>query len=507
MKSPDTLDPPPPDEARLEATNPEPAHASESNRVGTITYTKAGLLAVFFYLLWGDFCFSLMETVMPSLLPPRLAQLGAPNWTVGLIMTTIPNLMTLIVNPIVSFRSDRFRSRWGRRIPFLAVASPFVALFLVLLGFSEPISHTLHQVALGGRFSQMTVLLAVICVLMILFQMFNAVIQSIYYYLFNDVIPSALLARVMSLFRIVGSTAGVFYSWFIFPFSENHLMQIFLGGGLLYLLGFGLMCARVKEGDYPPPPPSLGHQRGILAAIETYVAECFTHRFYWFIFLANAFWAMTWASGAFGLAGALQYMGFDRTYLGHLGAATGVTAIILLLPGGYLADRFHPLRIMLLGIFCGWCMGPLWIAFFFFRHSFSLHTAEMINIVLSLVSLPIGMLASAGEIALFMRILPRDRYGQFCSANALIRSSALIFGGIACGVMLDLAKRLSADPNDCYRFLPVWNWVFGTGYVFFYYLVFREWRRLGGASGFVPPNATPPRFITRLFHRGSKATE
>ena len=478
---------------------------NDSSRVDTLVYTKAGLVAVFFYLLWGDFCFSLMETVMPSLLPVRLGDLGASNWMIGLIMTTIPNLMTLVVNPTVSFRSDRFRSRWGRRIPFLAIASPFVALFLILLAFAEPISHVLQHYALGNRFSQLSILLGTVCVMMVLFQFFNAIIQPIYYYLFNDVIPAPLLARVVSLFRIVGSTAGIFYSWFIFPYSQDHMPQIFIGAGLLYLFGFGIMCARVKEGEYPPPPENTGNNRGFLAAAETYVVECFTHRFYWFIFLANVCWAMTWASGPFGLRANLQYLGFDRPYLGHLGAITGVVGTMLLYPGGMLADRFHPLRVMVLGIFLGWCMSPFWISLYLFRHSMSLQTAQTINVVLSFVSLPIGMLSAAGEMAVFMRILPKDRYGQFCSANALIRSIALIIGGVACGSLLDLAKGFTPDPNNCYRLLPIWNCVFGAGYVFFYYLVYREWRKLGGVDGFNPPSAEAPAWVLRLFRRTFRA--
>ncbi len=476
-------------------------------KVGTLAYTRASIVALFFYLLWGDFCFSLMETVMPSLLPIRLAQLSAPNWMVGLIITTIPNLMTLMVNPVVSFRSDRFRSRWGRRIPFLAIASPFVVVFLILLGMSEPISHALQHYALGSKFAPLTVLLGVICVLMVLFQMFNAVIQSIYYYLFNDVVPSEMLARMMTLFRIVGTLAGSIYSWFVFPYSEGHLGEIFIGAGLIYLIGFGIMCAGVKEGKYPPPPENVGNQHGVLAAVETYAAECFTHRFYWFIFLANACWAMTWASGPFSQPAALQYMGFDRLFTGHLGTITGIAGMILLFPGGILADRFHPLRIMLLGLFCILCIDPLWITFYFFRHSLSLHTAQVINISLSVVSVPLGTLSAAGEIALFMRILPKERYGQFCSANALVRSLALIFGGVACGALLDAAKSLTPSPDDCYRFVPVWNFVFRCGQVFFYYLVYREWKKLGGTKSFQPPNAEAPQYLRRFFARFRGSTQ
>ena len=217
-------------------------------KVGTLAYTKAGLITAFLFLLWGDFCFTLMETVVPTLMPLKFNAAGTPNWVLGLVMATIPNIMTAGLNPLISVRSDRFRSKWGRRIPFLAGATPFLVLFLVLLGFADPIGAWVHGV-IGGRFSESTVLIATISVLLICFQFFNLFITSVYYYLFNDVVPEAYLARFMALFRVVGSLAGVAYNKFILKYADTHTDQIFIGAALLYFVAFAVMCWKVKEGN------------------------------------------------------------------------------------------------------------------------------------------------------------------------------------------------------------------------------------------------------------------
>ena len=49
---------------------------SKTYHCGTLTYTKAGLFAIFAWLLWGDFCLTLMEAVVPSVLPLKLKSLG-----------------------------------------------------------------------------------------------------------------------------------------------------------------------------------------------------------------------------------------------------------------------------------------------------------------------------------------------------------------------------------------------------------------------------------------------
>jgi L-asparagine transporter-like permease len=87
--------------------------------VGTLTYSKMGLVALFGWLLWGDFCFQMMEAVTPSIIPLKLNHLDAPNWVIGLIITTLPAGMNMAVNPWVSYTSDRHRGPRGRRIPFI----------------------------------------------------------------------------------------------------------------------------------------------------------------------------------------------------------------------------------------------------------------------------------------------------------------------------------------------------------------------------------------------------
>jgi MFS family permease len=459
-------------------------------RVGTLSYTKAGLITVFLYLLWGDFCFSLMETVVPSIMPLKLNSLGAPNWLLGLICTTVPNIMNMFGNPLISFRSDRLRSRWGRRIPFLAGATPFLVLFLIALGFSEQISRWMESTVIGGGWSHYTVILTVISVFMISFGFFNLFISSVYYYLFNDVVPHAFLARFMALFRVVGGGAGALYSFFVLKYAISHMHYIFLGAGLLYLVAFAIMCWKIKEGGYPPPEPYVGRGSGFVSALKTYASECFAHRFYWLLFLANSCYALTWVSGAYGLLTATKVMGLDLSLCGKVGGVCGVIGMAALYPAGILADRLHPLRMQLAAVTAMMCSGLLGIIFIFNCHNLDHRTIVAIWIGFSAIGLPIGVLYGASELPALMKLLPQDRFGQFCSANAMIRSIVLIFAGVSCGAFLDFTKRFGANPDDCYRFVSVWNFCAQASASLFLFLLYREWKRLGGLHGYRPPGAT-----------------
>jgi Na+/melibiose symporter-like transporter len=428
-----------------------------------------------------------METVVPSIMPLKFSAIGAPNWALGLILTTIPNLMAAFINPFVSFRSDRLRCKWGRRIPFLAGATPFLVIFLILLGYSEPIGHWLQRTILGGKTSDMAILLAVIGVFMVCFQFFNLFITSVYYYLFNDVVPQALLARFLALFRIVGGCAGAIYSYFILKYANTHMSEIFLASGVLYLVGFGMMCWKVKEGEYPPPPENVDNQNGFIAEIKTFAVECFFHRFYWFFFFANSCAAMTWVSGAYSVLVATKIVGIDLATFGKIGGTCAIISMLLLYPAGYIADRYHPLRVLRGVSIINVLLAPLSITFYFNCHRFSHETAMWIYIGFSSIGLPIATLHNASELPMFMKLLPHERYGQFCSANALVRSCALILGGFACGWFLDLVKKLNPAPEQCYRFVCVWSSLSFLGTLTFLWLLHREWQKLGGAESYEPP--------------------
>ncbi len=84
---------------------PGTADAASRMRVGTLSYTGPGLITLFVYLLWGDFCFTLMETVVPSIMRSSFTRSARPTGCLGLVLTTIPNLMNTVINPFISFRA------------------------------------------------------------------------------------------------------------------------------------------------------------------------------------------------------------------------------------------------------------------------------------------------------------------------------------------------------------------------------------------------------------------
>lgn len=470
------------------AASGAPAHKSNADRysAGTLHYTRFGLVALFGWLLWGDFCFILMETVVPSVLPLKLQSLNASNVVIGMLISTVPSLMNFMINPVVSFRSDRYRSRWGRRIPFLFWATPPLTVFLILLGYSEPIGRWLHGavVARMTAVSPEATVLTLIAVFMVGFQIFNMFISSVYYYLFNDVVPEAFLGRFVSLFRIVGAAAAAVFNFYLFPHAQTHMKEIFLGAGLIYFVAFMLLCWKVREGNYPPPPPNIDGGHGPLAAARTYLAECFTHRFYWWFFVSNAMFDVSLCVAPFILY-QQRAVGVDLEMIGKMTAWAGLLSMALLYPAGVLSDRVHPLRVMLVAVGLMAVLAPFGLIWLVIEPTPKL--ALRLTVAQVFLSLPLAVLYKASILPMYMRLLPKDRYGQFGSADAMVRSLSVVVAGPIVGLMMDLMKwRYAGDPFY-YRYAPLWTVVLLSLSFSFLWLVYRYWKRHGADHSFEPP--------------------
>lgn len=396
-------------------------------RVGTLKFTRASLAMLFVWLMWGDFCFTLLETVEPTVMPFMMDKLHASSTLIGVFLTTIPAFMNFVLNPLISVKSDRHRSKWGRRIPFLLFSAPFITLFLALTGFSPEIGAWLHAHVFSG-FSREVVALSVLGVVLVAYRFFNYFTATVFYYLFNDVVPERAMGRFTTGFRAFAVIAAFVYNWFIFKYAEEHARWIFLGVGLLYLVGFMLMCLKVKEGEYPPPTEKAGDKAGIVAEIKTYCRECFCHRFYIVWFAVYSLFCIVGCSVPFLLLMQQNALGINKEQIGHMAAIGSVASFAVLFPAGFLSDKYHPFRVYLASL-----AGMFVVAFLFavMVIGYKFPKAITYNIVWGymILSMPFAAMAYTALFPLGMRLLPRSRYGQFCSAGAMLSSLTIMLGG------------------------------------------------------------------------------
>ncbi len=448
-------------------------------RVGTLVYTRGALLQVMFWMLWGDFFFTLMEALNPSLIPLQLRWAGAGDTLIGILSTSLPSAVAFFWFPVVGTQSDRHRGRLGRRRPFLLWCTPPVVLSLVLLGAAKPAGAWVHGLLAAAGWAGSTAAgctIAWIGVCMVVFLVFNAYILQVYACLFVDVIPQEVMGKFLGLYRAIGALGSLVFNRWLLGWSEAYTLHIYGLIGLLYAGAFFLIVWRVKEGDYPPPPPK--PPGGPWGAIRGFLRESFTHRFYLNFYLVTFF---TWASLSplsfvifYGTqAGRPDYAATLGLTLQEFGQVKGWTFLIqvpIFFIAGFFVDRFHPLRVAVLGMLL--TSVSYFCCFWFIDSSSTL----LLWWGLNQAAFAVFMGASA---TLAPRLFPRGKYGQFVSANAIFGITSLVIAPPIVGLLLESIRD--------YRYVFIFSGVCTTITLVACVTLFRQWRKLGGDQHYTPP--------------------
>ncbi|MGH7946232.1 MAG: MFS transporter, partial [Opitutaceae bacterium] len=478
---------------------------------GTLVYSRAGLCLVFFWLLLGDVVFVLMDQLEPRVLPVVLKNQGATDTEIAIIVGSITYLLNFVVTPIVSYRSDRKRSRWGRRIPYLMWATPFVSLFLALTPLAPEITGWLMQSTtcreLFERLPVSSPVVAVYGALTVIYQVFHMVVASIYFYLFRDVVPVEFLGRFMALFRIFGAVGTFVLNYWLLGMATTHTREIFIGVAIAYGLGFLGMCYFVREGSYPPNDDtdrgeSDGWSRGWLRACRTFVVESFSDPIYRWTYVACIAVGAMVPVHVFLVFFPRDELGLSLDEVGKLISWGALVWLPLALPAGWAMDRWGPTRILsyLLIGYIGVAAG----SFFLINDRPSFFVSS-----LCLGAFFPGALLLLAISVLRQRIFHPERMGQLSAASAMLQAlvvALMVSPGI--GWMLDALQGFHM------RMTVPWAGVVDVGRYRLLYLVLlvlgllslwgtrmsqRHWLRLGGTKNYRPPE---PRALAARGQRG-----
>jgi len=413
----------------LSTAAPEPAaDGPKIFRCGTLTYTQGQLYQLFFTLCWNEFTLMMLENVNAFSKNLQIehhatyAQIGFFGF--------VSSIMGTWINPVFSVWSDRTRTPLGRRRPFLMLCAPPLALCVLAVPYMPDLAHWLQPFPVAASFFQYVhmdgaVLTLGIC--SILLSIFNAMVLALFSYLYWDVVPQEVLGRWTAMGTVVTSLATVIWGFFLVKYAVHHMKVLCVSVSALCLLVYLLSVWLVKEGEYPKVDQ---HEKGgWIAPIRAYFVECYSDPFYLWIFGAFLMAGMANASN--------DYKGFYLRYDLHADydASGPINAIPYLIPVllgyfvGNIADKLHPIR-MYVPTYCFW--GAVCFLSYFFIHD---KTTFLIWSCITQVAIFANGVTYG---ALLPQIYPREKFGQFCSANQLCGS---IFVGmiapIPVGILFD----------------------------------------------------------------------
>ena len=453
---------------------------------GSLRYSLAGVISVCGLIMLGFFCMNFVGAAVGGLIPLHLKGLNASNTTIAFIMTTIGGIFNLTICPAVSFKSDRYRGkRWGRRCVFIIGSLPFFVTSVFLFAGSNWISKIIANFA---NLAPTTVTIGVIAIVMAMYQFFYMFVASVIYYIYNDCIPTAFLARVVGMSRVAAVAASAVFNFFFFKYAQSHFSQLMFMVGTVYAIGVSLMCFFIKEPQLPPLDPEENKKSQGFLGVFTFMKESFSHKFYIYGFLGTAFTSASIGIGTF-LIFFFQNMKLDLAAVGKINGISGIAGmilgVILATCGAIFVDKWHPIRmhvwgtalLLVIPIFnCRWLfLSPNasdFFSFYLVENIFSI----FLNSAVALAAMPALML-----------MLPKSRFGQFCSARAMFVSIITMVLGFLLGIVIDLVKNFFTDPEYVYRLMWIWRVFWALLGAFFLIKMYSLYLKLGGSDKYKAP--------------------
>jgi MFS family permease len=298
-------------------------------RTGRITFFVA--LAVFAQ----ESTWNLYDSQVPPLLREHIGSAAL----IGLLMG-MDNVLGIFLQPWMGNRSDRTRTSWGRRMPYLLVGMPVAALLFVVIPHAAASLPLLILTMFGYA---------------LVANSFKPIAES----LLPDFVPPERRSRANAVVKIAASLTVMVAALISIFLIDTHPKLSFAIPAVLMVVSLVVLAANVRDSRSPAYRTAVGEerdQRGPAApaarvrdTVLDIVRDADRSRLLLIasILLFGGAWA---ASRALITPYGMEVLGLSRGEAGGLTLPSGVAFIVAAYPVARLAERFGRLRVMTVGM-------------------------------------------------------------------------------------------------------------------------------------------------------------
>ncbi|QOV40885.1 MFS transporter [Streptomyces ferrugineus] len=304
---------------------------SAGQRQGTRRITFLVALAVFAQESTWNF----YESQVPPLLWEHLASAAV----VGLLMG-MDNLLGIFIQPWIGNRSDRTRTSWGRRMPYLVVGMPIAAVLFVV------IPHTAASLPL---------LIAVMFSYALVANTFKPIAEA----LVPDFIAPERRSRANAAVKIASSLTAIVAAVISVLLVDNHLSLAFAIPAIIMLISIAVLAGTVRDSRSPAYRAALAesdetHRDGRAEPrVRDTLLEILkdTDRRRLLLLVAILLFGSAWAaSRSLMTPYGTEALDMSRGAAGGLTLPSGLAFIVAAYPAAVLAERYGRLRVMTAGM-------------------------------------------------------------------------------------------------------------------------------------------------------------
>jgi len=396
-----------------------------------LDYGKTFLIGFGFFgtsIMWA-----LYNTYVPIFLqaghPDFAAQtagFGLGALATGFIMT-LDNIAAFFIQPIMGAFSDRTRTRFGRRMPYIIIFAPIAVAAFCLI----PMVPRMIPPELSGQLDQLggvfTLFVAALCVMLLAMAVFRTPVVA----LMPDLTPSALRSKANGVINLMGGLGGVLAFLVGGLLYKIHHPLPFWFGGLVTLVAVTILFWKVKEPQELVESASDDGGLGVFKGLRGIPRE--NVRSLTLLILAIFFWFVGYnAVETFFSSYGVATLGVSESTASMILSVAYITFILFSIPSGVIATRFGRKRTIIAGLVV---FGVLLTIMFF---------VPVVPVVI--VLLAVGGLAwslvNINSLPMVVDSAPsEDVLGTYTGLYYVAGTSAAVIGPILNGWIIDLTGR------------------------------------------------------------------
>ncbi len=368
---------------------------------------------------------SVYNSFLPADFLPLFIQGDLQNTIIGIIMV-LDNVLALLLQPYIGARSDRQRSKLGRRMPYILIGTPAAAVFFALI-------------ALGWAAFNFWLMFLFITIFNVSMAYYRAPVVA----LMPDVVPSEHRSKANGVINLMGGI-GAIYAFAIasqiykikdpglaalFATTTTRIGPIlaFLTTSIIMVVATIILFVVIKEPEVPPVDPDKPEEVGIIDAIrqvsfssdKSAIALLLAILSWFFGYNAIETWYTKYGSEVLGFATADS--AFQLT-------AFALSFVVFAIPAGLIAGKIGRKKTIMVGLVIMITGIALLIV--------------VIDYYLMMVILIIAglgwSLTNVNSIVMLWEQFGKARLGAGTGLYYLFSMGAAIFGPVISGVIFDL---------------------------------------------------------------------
>lgn len=359
-----------------------------------------------FVLGFGFLGISVIWPIFNSFVPPFLADLNLAPALIGFILTW-DNLINMFVQPWVGTRSDRTRTRFGRRKPWLMAGAPLAAAFFILVPFVRENFVLIALAILGTNIGM-------------------ALFRSPTIAYLGDLYPAEQRSKANGVINLMGGVGGALA---LFGGGALYKMGVplpFIAGAIVLLIAVAIVIAYVREPKEPVSPTESAPPESALTNLRQMASDADRSGLY--LLLAIFCWFVSWnAIEAFFTLYTRDVLGINVGTGAQMLTAFAAALILFAIPSGLIATRIGRKPTILIGL-SGMVVGLVL--------AFALRSATALLILLAAMG-AFWALVNINSLPMVYDVGGERAIGALTGLYYLSSSAAAITGPILAGLLAD----------------------------------------------------------------------